>query len=508
LAHLGTEKTPDQPVNQSFTPQTQGSSPGIAQLGRSSGFRSATGPQPPSQAAETVNVKQPASTGQTSNHSAPKNGTFAKSLPKTEVPGFSKPIPFNVWSLTAAKRVSCTQPAENPPTQRAESSLSSIPTAQSFKQNVAINLSLPPKPTVSLPSTPGHSETNVLVWVNASQISPLQDMTNASQITALLDSARPPKRPLDDLTTEGQRPAKRLDVGEKRDPNIDQVTAGTTKRSIQAKSDDALSSRPLKRTMEDAGIADVPSSKRVDTGQQKGIDLTRKRTRDGTDDSDEPTTKRLDTGAAKVVTLTSPLSHSFTIQDDVQMGGVSPDITQNELSNPSRIAASTMHQQSTCVCCGETSQASDVCRGDCNHEYCKNCLQTVVRNAFVDEALFPPRCCKLQFSMDSMRKFLTPELISQFYELKGEFETANRTYCWNSKCSTFLHPDNILQNEGVCPICFNVTCTICKGQEHEGDCPKDEGIQQVMDLAAKEGWKRCEKCLRVIELQHGCHHIT
>jgi hypothetical protein len=106
-------------------------------------------------------------------------------------------------------------------------------------------------------------------------MSPFQDMTNTPRSTPLPDLVRPSKRPLDDSTTEGQPATKRVDVGENRDPNIDQVTAGTMKCNIQAKSDDALSSRPLKRTIEDAGIADVPSSKRLDTGQQKGIDLTR-----------------------------------------------------------------------------------------------------------------------------------------------------------------------------------------------------------------------------------------
>jgi hypothetical protein len=312
-AHPGAQKTPDQQVDQKFTPQTQRSSPEIAQLSRSSGLGSATGPQPPSQASGIASVKEPSSSGQTSNHSAPKIGTFANSLPKTAVPSFSKPIPFNAWSLTAAKRVSSSQPAENPPIQRAESSLSSIPTTQSSKQTASIDLSLPPKPAASLPSTPRYSEANAPVSVNASQMSPLQDMTNAPRSTPLPDSVRPSKRPLDNTTTEGQPTAKRVDVDENRDPNIDQVTAGTMRCNLQAKSDDASSSRPLKRTMEDAGIGDVPSSKRVDTGQQKGIDLTRKRTRDGADDSDKPSSKRLDTGAAKVVTLTAPLSQSFTI---------------------------------------------------------------------------------------------------------------------------------------------------------------------------------------------------
>jgi hypothetical protein len=50
-------------------------------------------------------------------------------------------------------------------------------------------------------------------------------------------------------------------------------------------------------------------------------------------------------------------------------------------------------------------------------------------------------------------------------------------------------------------------CTMCKGGEHLGDCPKDSAILEVLELAKKEGWKRCSKCNRVIELKHGCNHI-
>jgi hypothetical protein len=330
----------------------------------------------------------------------------------------------------------------------------------------------------------------------------LQDMINIPQRAPLPSLARPSKKPLDDNTIQEQLSAKKVDTGENKDPIIEQLTAGTVKCSIQAKSDRALSSRPAKRTMDDAGTAEVPRSKRIDTGNQKGVGLSHKRTLDEADDSDKPPSKSLDTGAAKVVTLTRALPQSFSIQNNLMRASTAaPDLTSGGLSNRSKTAASSMPKLTTCVCCGEISQASNVCRGTCNHEYCKDCLQTVVRHAFIDEALFPPRCCKLPFSMDNMRRFLSPELISQFYELKEEFETPNRTYCWNSKCSTFLYPDNILRDEGVCPKCFNVTCTICKGQEHEGDCPEDEGIQQVIDLAAKEGWRRCDRCLRLIEFE-------
>ncbi|XMA18656.1 hypothetical protein WAI453_011447 [Rhynchosporium graminicola] len=57
-------------------------------------------------------------------------------------------------------------------------------------------------------------------------------------------------------------------------------------------------------------------------------------------------------------------------------------------------------------------------------------------------------------------------------------------------------------------MCFTVTCKICKGPAHQHDCPQDAATQQVLQLAAAEGWKRCAHCKRMIELKVGCNHIT
>jgi len=166
--------------------------------------------------------------------------------------------------------------------------------------------------------------------------------------------------------------------------------------------------------------------------------------------------------------------------------------------------------QLRCVSCGDIFYPYAAARMPCQHAYCRECLQTVLKNSLIDEAMFPPRCCKQPFSLDDMRRLLTPELISQYGEKKEEFETVDRTYCSNTSCSTFLYPVNISagENIGIYPVCFTVTCTQCKGIEHLSDCPKDSGMLEVLELAKKEGWQSCKKCHRVIELKQGCNHIT
>jgi hypothetical protein len=105
----------------------------------------------------------------------------------------------------------------------------------------------------------------------------------------------------------------------------------------------------------------------------------------------------------------------------------------------------------SCISCGENLLSSSLCKVACNHEYCRICLSTVVGNALKDEGLFPPRCCKKPFTMQSMRSFLSAELISEYHEKRIEYETVDRTYCPDPHCSTWLRPEKILNHEGVCP---------------------------------------------------------
>jgi len=37
---------------------------------------------------------------------------------------------------------------------------------------------------------------------------------------------------------------------------------------------------------------------------------------------------------------------------------------------------------------------------------------------------------------------------------------------------------------------------------------KDEALAAVMQLAQKEGWRRCDQCGSMVQLAHGCHHMT
>ena len=220
--------------------------------------------------------------------------------------------------------------------------------------------------------------------------------------------------------------------------------------------------------------ADLPEAKRMDTGTTKSshkhprpvIPLKRKASEDG----EELVSKRVDTGIGKSLG-SAPISQVF--------------------------------ERSDCASCGDTYAIHLLQSTPCGHRYCRECICTLVRLSLADEQSFPPRCCKQPFGIDEVKQFLTPELISEYGEKKQEYATASRIYCSDARCSALLHPINISDQDktGVCPHCFVVTCTICKGAEHVGECPKDEDIQKVMELAEREGWKSCPTCGRVIELK-------
>ena len=161
-----------------------------------------------------------------------------------------------------------------------------------------------------------------------------------------------------------------------------------------------------------------------------------------------------------------------------------------------------------CTCCGDAYATHDVARCPCSHEYCRECLETLFKNSLVDESLFPPRCCHQPIPLEDNRAFLSARLVGEFQAKRVELETVNRTYCHRPACSTFVPIQFIRDDVATCVRCRTKTCTICKGAGHQGDCPQDTGTQELLRVAEENGWKRCYACRRLVELDHGCNHMS
>ncbi|KAL4787730.1 hypothetical protein BJX76DRAFT_353991 [Aspergillus varians] len=162
----------------------------------------------------------------------------------------------------------------------------------------------------------------------------------------------------------------------------------------------------------------------------------------------------------------------------------------------------------SCVACNEATEFVNVARAPCRHEYCRSCLNDLFETSMTDESLFPPRCCRQPIAINIARIFLKPGLAKEYEKKKIEFDTPNRTYCYAPECSAFIHPSLINDTVATCPKCAFTTCTQCKGRAHIGDCPNDSAMQQLLDTAVQNGWQRCYSCWRMVELDHGCNHMT
>ncbi|CAF5060412.1 unnamed protein product [Rotaria sp. Silwood1] len=126
-----------------------------------------------------------------------------------------------------------------------------------------------------------------------------------------------------------------------------------------------------------------------------------------------------------------------------------------------------------------------------------------------DETLMPPRCCQKIIPIDLAR--LTSKEIENFNAKHLEYSTKDRLYCSQPTCSTFIPPALIVDSIGICPKpgCQVKTCSICKAASHGNfDCPKDEATSAVLATAREAGWTRCYQCRAMIELTHGCYHMT
>ncbi|KAK2745110.1 hypothetical protein FQN57_004017 [Myotisia sp. PD_48] len=161
-----------------------------------------------------------------------------------------------------------------------------------------------------------------------------------------------------------------------------------------------------------------------------------------------------------------------------------------------------------CEICGEKIVVG---KGDyvilaCRHPYCRECLQRLFWTAVKDEFLFPPQCCHQRIMVSGVESLLTEDILKAVTEKQEEFDRS-RTYCVSARCSALILPEHIDGNQATCIKCGTITCTLCKGEAHASDCPKDTHMEQLHELAAEKGWQKCFWCRRLIELEAGCFHV-
>lgn len=168
-----------------------------------------------------------------------------------------------------------------------------------------------------------------------------------------------------------------------------------------------------------------------------------------------------------------------------------------------------------CVSCDTRLRESDALRTHCSHYWCSGCLQSLIEVYLRDESLHPLRCCKNAFKPEDVSSSLrNPRLLKQYTDKRTEFEVPaqNRVYCASPRCSAFLGSSEAqpVGNPDIrCGQCRTMTCSTCRDVSHGGNaCKASEAVDLLRELARAEGWQTCPGCSTIVDLHHGCNHMT
>jgi IBR domain, a half RING-finger domain len=164
------------------------------------------------------------------------------------------------------------------------------------------------------------------------------------------------------------------------------------------------------------------------------------------------------------------------------------------------------------VACGAAIPDLEYIKAPCGHYYDPFCFAGLIQQAAIDEALYPPRCCKQPIPPEAFRASIPTEIWENFEKKSIEWTTParDRRYCPWPMCSAFLGPAQRLNREMACPACYNLVCTHCQQPAHPWtpSCNEEDHGAMIDHLLQENLWQRCPGCRAVIELSFGCNHMT
>ncbi|KAF5647906.1 arylsulfatase [Fusarium sp. NRRL 52700] len=200
----------------------------------------------------------------------------------------------------------------------------------------------------------------------------------------------------------------------------------------------------------------------------------------------------------------SPEDVSYMDEDETQANDIQIDGTQTEDAEKIKEERDADEHPGT----ADQFPKDEVYEAPCSHGMCQPCLVRSIQTAMKDESLFPPKCCGQAIPMNATNTFITEKLLAEYEDKREEFATKKRTYCSDRACSAFIPTWLIEDGIAQCTRCEKKTCLNCLSEAHEGTCTDDAELQRVFHLAEEKGWRRCEQCKNMVELDHGCFHIS
>ncbi|KAJ6197792.1 hypothetical protein J3E72DRAFT_219130 [Bipolaris maydis] len=209
--------------------------------------------------------------------------------------------------------------------------------------------------------------------------------------------------------------------------------------------------------------------------------------------------------------ITSRLAAMLTADDSLHEDTTSeadPSVSSTQCQ--AKALGHLSREQFECCACRGDFRLASVKKLECGHLYCSNCIKRVVMRATVEHDLvyIPPRCCGTPITRSLIVSSLTAEELEEFELTEKEKDTREKTYCANSDCRRFVAPVHIKSSEATCPRCKHKTCSACKNNYHEDDCPVDLDLRATLDLGQTKRWQRCFSCQALVEIDWGCNHMT
>lgn len=163
-----------------------------------------------------------------------------------------------------------------------------------------------------------------------------------------------------------------------------------------------------------------------------------------------------------------------------------------------------------CAACFEEGATGFVL--PCSHQNCTACMRRLFETALRDSSLLPLKCCERPIDMAIAKVVLKKPQVDILEERLLELQAERKMYCPN--CSRFINLDALEDSQSLVCMCGTHLCTICSTASHPGvSCDHNQAIASgsdapFLEMASSQGWKQCPGCSIVVELTHGCNHMT
>ncbi|CAL1403365.1 unnamed protein product [Linum trigynum] len=242
-----------------------------------------------------------------------------------------------------------------------------------------------------------------------------------------------------------------------------------------------------------------------------------------------------------LVTQVSSLQRKFTECTPALVGRnnikfafkLARDAIVSQITWPEETGNGGKSRKETCVICYEdTDTAQMFSVNGCLHRYCFGCMKQHVEVKLLNgkDAKCPHESCDSVIEILSCATFLDPKLVDMLSLRRKEaaIPVKDKIYCPYPKCSELMTKTEVLAYTKLslvgaevsgarkCMKCKKYFCINCKVPWHyDMTCadykrsnhhPRED--KMLNTLANKSKWRQCVKCSHMIELDHGCYHIT